>query len=689
MQADQEEVRQYPFYGNAEMHFEIHRHDTFGFLYWQSQNGHIFGLRFPSSEDELRFEHGFNIAKERNSAAISRIEAVQLLGQQQRRGRWQCDTCLLFWPKALSVCSICTHSHELQTPHPSTPENDKQKQRVAHQERLSSNIPLKRRRLRVINSEGQAEGKSAPKNQGKENCQASCNGKSKTQHSSRDEAERAPFCTAPVSSRNEFSEAQQDKARAEDEDTRHQGSSYAPLKYANITKSRGSKCGASSDMTGWLLARLPMLASEDPHAQLMALRQIVAVLTRRGDSVWHAIAGGIPRFIELAGPRSHQAVQREAASLLAQLAAGSAAHADVVAGKGAAIPLSCLLSSDADSVRATALRALHRISEGSLPARLSVLQAPGMVPALEALSNVCGRQPAELRRAAALLMSLCEGLSSSETDMARCLLRAIQSMIQLDEPEVLVFTCWALTHLMESPHFCIASGWELTHLTWRRVVTLLSHNVSRVQVPSLRAVGQLLYACIDAQAVSAILDDLGAVAALAGLLHHEERCLRMDACWALSNVASDILRARQVVDCPGLLVQVAWMLAQDDWAVRAEAVWVVLRLAEHRNADIVEQLLEMDCVTPLAQLLRSPDGDVIVVEVCSLYLDVHCPQVVLHDEVVLHRLRWTQEVTARLWVMMKSLRLIPMRSSLEVTKLSKTCTSDSHGGICHNSLNVG
>ena len=59
----------------------------------------------------------------------------------------------------------------------------------------------------------------------------------------------------------------------------------------------------------------------------------------------------------------------------------------------------------------------------------TVLQAPGTVPALEALSNVCGRQPAELRRAAALLMRLCEGLNSAETAVARSLLRAIQSMV--------------------------------------------------------------------------------------------------------------------------------------------------------------------------------------------------------------------------------------------------------------------
>merc|ERR1711977_487588 len=102
---------------------------------------------------------------------------------------------------------------------------------------------------------------------------------------------------------------------------------------------------------------------------------------------------------------------------------------------------------------------------------------------------------------------------------------------------------------MEGPHYGIASGWVLTHLTWRRVVTLLSHSASRVQVPSLRALGQLLYRGSDSQAVSAVIDELGGVAALAGLLHHEERCLRMDACWALSNIASDSFRARQVADC--------------------------------------------------------------------------------------------------------------------------------------------
>lgn len=655
--SSQEFVRQYPFNHKsskaaAEQYFEIHRNARLGFLYWQAADGRIVGVRFPSLNDELRFEQSFKIAKERNSAAISRIEAVQSLGQNQRRARWQCSSCLLFWPNLRLSCDVCTY--DLQVRRQSTPANNTRKQRLHNRERpLLTSIPVKRQRLRVIKSEEEENLKPS------ENCKdcvgmwinqtrrssnsgyasgsgSTCSSRCRPQAKSRTPAVR----TTPLSEAAKFkpevavdlevgaikkkeveelSEEVRHKVAVEgreevDRERGEHSTQHHFARLANITKSRGSKCGASTDITGWLLTRLPLLTSEDSHAQLLALRQISSVLTRREDSVWRAVAGGVPRFVELLESGNHQAVQREAAGVLAQLAGGSGAYAEMVARKGAATPLSRLLLSDADSVRATALRALHRISDGSAEARMEVLRAPGTVPALEALSNVCGRKPAELRRAAALLMSLCDGLRSTETAMARCLLKAIQSLILLDETEVLVFTCWALTHLMEGPHLEVASGWALTHLTWRRVVALLSHNASRVQVPALRALGQLLYACCDTQATSAVFDDLGAVAALAGLLHHEERCLRMDACWALSNAAADGgARARQVADCSGLLVQLTWMLAQDDWAVKAEAVWVVLRLAEHRDVELVERLLEMDCVSPLAHLLRGPDVEVVIV----------------------------------------------------------------------------
>merc|ERR1712224_932829 len=94
-----------------------------------------------------------------------------------------------------------------------------------------------------------------------------------------------------------------------------------------------------------------------------------------------------------------------------------------------------------------------------------------------------------MRRAAMLLMHLCEGIAASEADVLPGILRTLRNLVWLHDSEVLVHACWALANLMESSHLTVGVDADM----WHRVVALLSHGASRVQPPALRAVGNLLY----------------------------------------------------------------------------------------------------------------------------------------------------------------------------------------------------
>lgn len=203
------------------------------------------------------------------------------------------------------------------------------------------------------------------------------------------------------------------------------------------------------------------------------------------------------------------------------------------------------------------------------------------------------------------------------------LLPVLKRLLNMSEPDVLIYTCWTLSHLCDGPSSHIAEI-VLSHKHENsngsglvpRLVDLLTHPNWRVTKPALRTIGNIVCAeCGDDAPPSAgssttadytdVILECKAVPRLKELITHNHKEIQKEACWTLSNIAAGTIEQIQSVIDSGAIAPLV-LLVQDkntDAEVKSEACWVVLNATSCGCDSQIETLVGEGCVSVLGVLL--------------------------------------------------------------------------------------
>lgn len=362
------------------------------------------------------------------------------------------------------------------------------------------------------------------------------------------------------------------------------------------------------------LAELPLLVggvySNDPAAQLeatMAFRKLLSEKTPPIDQVIES--GVVPRFMEfLQTPDTQPQLQFEALWALTNIASGSSDQTAVVIKHGAIPVFIRLLTSTNEDVREQAAWALGNIAGDSPACRDCVLHHGVLFPLLGVMLQAT--KLSMLRNATWTLSNLFRGKPGPVFELVSPALAVLARLIFSDDDEVLADACWSLSYLTTADGKNNKIQAVIEAGVCKRIVDLLKHPSTAVQVPALRVVGNIVTG--DDSQTQLILN-LGALPSLLALMSSPKKNIRKEACWTISNITAGNKGQIAAVIETQLLRPLIHLMAKDEFDVRKEAAWAISNITSGGSPDQVRQLIAEGCIPPLCDLLALPDARIVLV----------------------------------------------------------------------------
>ncbi|WZY96299.1 hypothetical protein YC2023_068628 [Brassica napus] len=323
-------------------------------------------------------------------------------------------------------------------------------------------------------------------------------------------------------------------------------------------------------------------------------------------------AGLVPRFVEFLTWDDFPQLQFEAAWALTNIASGTSENTEVVIDHGAVAILVRLLSSPYDGVREQVVWALGNIS-GDSPRCRNIVLGHGALPSLLLQLNN-GAKLSMLVNAAWTLSNLCRGKPQPPYDQVSAALPALAQLIQLDDKELLAYTCWALVYLSDGSNEKIQAVIEAN--VCGRLIGLSVHRSPSVATPALRTIG-IVVTGNDSQTQYII--DLQALPCLLNLLRGPyNKTIRKEACWVVSNITAGCQSQIQAVYdadvCPALVN----LLRNSEFDVKYEAAWAICNAIAGGSYKQILFLVKQDCIKPLCDILTSSDTQLVMICLESL-----------------------------------------------------------------------
>jgi len=178
--------------------------------------------------------------------------------------------------------------------------------------------------------------------------------------------------------------------------------------------------------------------------------------------------------------------------------------------------------------------------------------------------------------------------------------------IYAQDLDILVDATWALSYLSDGPNDHIQAVLEAGVCI--RLVDLLSHNSTSVQIPALRCIGNIVSGD-DLQ--TQVIIASGALPFLIPIFRSHNEDLRKDACWTLSNILVGGSKQIQAVMDAELWPELVRTLATAKPRTRGEACWAIAGATFVASADQFKYMVEHDTLGPLCSMLEMLDDLVI------------------------------------------------------------------------------
>jgi len=209
-----------------------------------------------------------------------------------------------------------------------------------------------------------------------------------------------------------------------------------------------------------------------------------------------------------------------------------------------------------------------------------------------------------------------------EFDLER-LLNTLRRLLNIDDDDILSYTCWSLSHLCDGPASNIAAvvtspvSKDPSGGLVPRLVELLHHGNWKVTKPALRTIGNIVCAEYDEDTsaldekplltdFTEVILECNAVPKLKSLINHCNREIQKEACWTLSNIAAGTVDQIQAVIASEAIPLLVKLVNNEstDQEVRSEACWVVLNATSCGSDQQIGVLVSEGCVSVLGLLLE-------------------------------------------------------------------------------------
>lgn len=312
-------------------------------------------------------------------------------------------------------------------------------------------------------------------------------------------------------------------------------------------------------------------------------------------------AGALPYFAELLNKFDNTTMIFEAAWTLTNIA--STEKTTEVVQAGVMPQLVRLLQHESAQIREQAAWCLGNIAGDSSDLRDMVL-AEGALEGL--LMNL--NQPDSmslLGNVAWTVSNLCRGKPSPKMELIRPAIGPLSTLLRRKvNLDVAVDSVWALSYLADGENDRIDAIMTIDPEITQALVNKLADSPLNLLTPLVRTLGNFVTGT-DEQTQAVV--DAGVIQHMARLLGHNNRNIRKEACWLLSNIAAGSTgQLEAVLKASGLMETVVDIARNDRWEVRKEALWVVSNMFTTGEEYHVRALVQRDGFTALVEAL----GDV-------------------------------------------------------------------------------
>lgn len=294
-------------------------------------------------------------------------------------------------------------------------------------------------------------------------------------------------------------------------------------------------------------------------------------------------------------------VRFEAAWALTNVASGSSQHTRVVVDHGGVEVFVNILAQEDGDIKEQAIWALGNIAGDCAELRDRVLRADALNYLLQVFVDSSDNLGL-LRNATWTLSNFCRGKPHADFEILRPCLQLLVNLLQVEDEEILVDTCWAISYISDDPTPQNLRIQEvIAHDFVPYLIKLLSHSNSLVVHPALRAVGNIVTGNDDQ--TQHVLEQ-GVLIPLKALLHNEKVGIRKEACWTISNITAGNVAQIEMVTRAGLMTQILKHLESSVFEIRKEACWAISNATAGGNATQIKYLVHQGCIKPLIKIVE-------------------------------------------------------------------------------------
>jgi len=356
--------------------------------------------------------------------------------------------------------------------------------------------------------------------------------------------------------------------------------------------------------------------SNDPQKRLAATVEFRRMLSVEDAPPIQAVinSGVVPRLMQFLSYKNEDKLQFEAAWTITNIASGSTSDTKCVVDHGGIQNFVHLLSSHNPEVQEQAVWALGNIAGDSPEYRDLVLRTNNSMQRLIDILSNRQREPklTMVRNATWCMSNMCRGKPKPRFEEIRNSIPVFARLLMERDPEVLTDSCWALSYITDDQtngNQKIAAVIQKPEIC-ARLIYLLQHGQSQVQVPALRTIGNIVTG--DDHQTQVMLEK-NPLPALLGMLSCQKKSLRKETCWTISNITAGTPRQIQGVIDANLICPLVNILKEDQFDVQKEAAWAISNIASGGTEHHIRFLVSQGAIIALCSMLKCNDAKMIMV----------------------------------------------------------------------------